>query len=78
MDTFFHVLVQNSADAVVILDAGGGILFASESATPIGGYTLDERAGRSGFEMIHPDDVTATRARFEECVRRPGVPARGA
>jgi len=34
MDTFFHVLVQNSADAVVILDAGGGILFASESATP--------------------------------------------
>jgi two-component system, cell cycle sensor histidine kinase and response regulator CckA len=77
MDTLFHVLVQNSADAIVILDAAGGILFASESATRIGGYTLDERVGRSAFEMMHPDDVAATRASFEECVRRPGVPVPG-
>src|SRR3954471_2065631 len=77
MDTLFHVLVQNSADAIVILDAGGGILFASESATRIGVYTLDERVGRSGFEMMHPDDVAATRASFEECLRRPGVPLPG-
>ena len=77
MDTLFHVLVQNSSDAIVMLDANGAILFASESATRIGGYTLEERVGRSAFENMHPDDVAPTRASFEECVRRPGVPVPG-
>src|SRR5436305_9622289 len=77
MDALFHVLVQNSSDAVVMLDARGSILFASESASRIGGYTLKERAGRSAFENMHPDDVAATRANFEECVQRPGVPIPG-
>jgi hypothetical protein len=30
MDPLFHVLVQNSSDAIVMLNATGGILFASE------------------------------------------------
>jgi signal transduction histidine kinase len=29
------------------------------------------------MENIHPEDVAATRAGFEECVRRPGVPIAG-
>ena len=37
-----------------------------------------ERAGRSAFEMMHPGDIAATRASFDECLRRPGVPVRGA
>ena len=77
MDTLFHVLVENSADAIVMLDASGSILFASESARRIGGYTLDERLGRSAFELMHADDMPATRAGFEECLRRPGVPVPG-
>ncbi len=78
MDTLFHVLVQNSSDAIVMLDVTGGILFASESSARLLGYTLDERMGRSAFELMHPDDVGSTRAMFEECLRRPGVPIPGA
>jgi two-component system cell cycle sensor histidine kinase/response regulator CckA len=74
MDTLFHVLVQNSSDAIVMLDATGGILFASESSARLMGYTLEERKGRSAFELMHPDDVAPTRATFAECIRRPGVP----
>jgi two-component system cell cycle sensor histidine kinase/response regulator CckA len=77
MDTLFHVLVQNSSDAIVMLDADGAILFASESATRIGGWALEERIGRSAFETIHPDEVAPARARFEECLQRPGVPVAG-
>jgi two-component system cell cycle sensor histidine kinase/response regulator CckA len=77
MDTLFQVLVQNSSDAIIMVDASGAIRFASESASRIGGYTLEERVGRSALENIHPDDVAATRAGFEECVRRPGVPVAG-
>src|SRR3954469_687305 len=78
MHSLFHVLGQNRSDAIVVLDSAGAILFASESATRIGGYTLSERAGRSAFEMMHPDDIAATRASFDESLRRPGVPVRGA
>jgi two-component system cell cycle sensor histidine kinase/response regulator CckA len=74
MDTLFHVLVQNSSDAIVMVNATGGVLFASESSARLLGYTLEERMGRSAFEMLHPDDIAATRATFEECLRRPGVP----
>jgi len=77
MDTLFHVLVQNSSDAIVMLNAAGGILFASESSARLLGYTLDERKGRSAFELIHQDDVATTRGMFEECLRRPGVPMPG-
>jgi two-component system cell cycle sensor histidine kinase/response regulator CckA len=77
MDTLFHVLVQNSSDAVVMLDVRGGILFASESSARLLGYTLEERIGRSAFEMMHPDDIAAAAAIFEECLRRPGVPIPG-
>jgi len=77
MDTLFHVLVQNSSDAVVMLDATGRILFASETASRINGYSIEERAGRSGFELMHPDDIAPTREAFEDCLRRPGVPVAG-
>ena len=60
-----------------MLDATGGILFASESSARLLGYTLEERMGRSAFDLMHADDVAPTRAMFEECLRRPGVPVPG-
>ena len=77
MDTLFHVLVQNSSDAIVMLDATGHILFASESSARLLGYTLEERMGHSAFEMMHPDDIAPTRATFGDLLRRPGVPVPG-
>jgi PAS domain S-box-containing protein len=74
MDTLFRVLVQNSSDAIVMLNEDGSIRFASESSARLLGYTLDERMGRSAFELMHPEDVAATRATFAECLKRPGVP----
>ena len=74
MDTLFHVLVQNSSDAIVMLDANGAVLFASESSARLLGYTLAERMGHSAFELMHPDDAASARARFEDVLRRPGAP----
>ncbi len=76
MDSLFHVLVQNSTEAVVMLNADGTVRFASESSSRLLGYTLDERRGRSAFENMHPDDVGASRVAFAECLRSPGVPLR--
>ena len=74
MDTLFQVLVQNSSDAIVMLNADASIRFASESSARLLGYALDDRLGHSAFELMHPEDVAATRASFDECLRRPGVP----
>ena len=74
MDPLFHVLVQNSSDAVAMLDADGTIRFASDSSARLLGYLLEERMGHSAGELMHPDDVPRARDSFAECLRRPGVP----
>jgi PAS domain S-box-containing protein len=74
MDSLFQVLVENSSDAIVTLNADGTVRFASESSERLLGYALDERRGRSAFELVHPDDGAAARAAFRECLERPGVP----
>jgi two-component system cell cycle sensor histidine kinase/response regulator CckA len=73
MDTLFQVLVQNSADAVAMLNADGTIRFASDSSARLLGYSIEERMGRSAFELLHPDDVQRTREGFAECLQSPGV-----
>ena len=77
MDTVFQVLVQNSSEAIVMFDASGAIMFASESSARLLGYTIAERMGRSGFELMHPDEVAAAKANLEEVLRSPGVPIAG-
>jgi two-component system cell cycle sensor histidine kinase/response regulator CckA len=77
MDTLFHALVQNSTDAVVMLDAAGSILFASDSSARLLGYTLEERMGRSAFETLHPDDLPLARTTFAELMERPGALVQG-
>jgi len=73
-DDLFHALVENSSDAIAVLDAEGVIRFASRSSARVLGYALEERLGRSGFELMHPEDVAAARAAFGNCLGQPGVP----
>lgn len=74
MDSLFRVLVQNSADAIVTLNADGSIRFASESSARLLGYTVEERIERSAFELMHPDDAAGARTGFDECLQHAGVP----
>ncbi|HET7517195.1 MAG TPA: PAS domain S-box protein, partial [Actinomycetes bacterium] len=62
----FRALVQNSSHMVIVLDAGGGITYASPAFRRMLGYRDDARVGQNVFELIHPDDVGDVRARFGE------------
>ena len=75
-DRLFRALVENSSDAIALVDAKGVIRFASQSSARVLGYSLDERLGRSAFELLHPDDLVDARRLLEDCLRRPGVPIR--
>src|SRR5918994_1164968 len=62
----FRALVQNSSHMVIVLDAGGGITYASPAFRRMLGYREDARVGQNVFELIHPDDVGDVRSRFGE------------
>ena len=62
----FRALVQNSSHMVIVLDAGGGITYASPAFRRMLGHREDARVGQNVFELVHPDDVYGVRARFGE------------
>ncbi|HKF67100.1 MAG TPA: PAS domain S-box protein, partial [Vicinamibacterales bacterium] len=70
----YHALVENSSDAVVLLNEVGEIVFISETSQRLLGYTIEERLGHSAWDMVHANDQPAVRAAFRECLRKPRMP----
>ncbi len=52
----FRSLVENSPDAISLIDAHGEILYGSASNIKLFGYRPEELIGRNCLELIHPDD----------------------
>ncbi|MBN1577577.1 MAG: PAS domain S-box protein [Chitinispirillaceae bacterium] len=52
----FRALIENSADAISLLDAEGRILYESPSYYRIMGYSAESRIGQNTFELVHPED----------------------
>lgn len=72
----FRALVENSSDAVIVLDADGSLIFDNPSTARPLGYMPGEKMGASVFDIIHPDDVARFRRVFEEAVAHSGVATR--
>ncbi len=59
----FRRLLLNAADAVVVLDRAGTIVFATEAIEELTGYSVDELVGRrDGNVIVDADDVERVRA----------------
>lgn len=67
-----HALIENSWDAIALLDADGIILYGSPSTPQILGYSLEEFVGRSAFELIREDDQALVNERLRRSIQRPG------
>ena len=50
-------LLDELPDVVIVLDAVGQVVWGNWRAERFFGHTLDEYAGRSGLEFVHPDDL---------------------
>jgi PAS domain S-box-containing protein len=74
MDVLSQALIENSGEAVILLNADGTIRFASQTSARVLGYSVEERVGHSGFELVHPDDLPRMRAAFADLLRQAGVP----
>jgi diguanylate cyclase (GGDEF)-like protein/PAS domain S-box-containing protein len=67
----FRSLVQNSSDAIVIIDAQNRISYHSPSLERLFGYAAQQVDGHSILEAIHPDDRPAVEALIASLSSRP-------
>jgi two-component system, cell cycle sensor histidine kinase and response regulator CckA len=69
----FRALIENSSDAIALIDANGTILYASSSTTRVLDYSPEEVVNRSALDMIHPDDRQRARQMLTSLVQQPGA-----
>ena len=67
----FRALIENSTDAIALVDAQGTITYGSPATTRITGYSLDEFVGRNAFEFIHPGDLESSSGLFAALLQKP-------
>ena len=67
----FHALIENSSDAVTLLNPEGLVLYTSASARQVLGYAPEQLAGQNAFDLIHPDDRETMLAGFMKVVQKP-------
>ena len=69
----FRALVRNSSDVIFVVNAEGTIQFASPSVERVLGHRIEVLLGTSGFELMHPDDISRVRGFYEDVLRDPGI-----
>ena len=63
-------LFELTLDLIVIVDRSGTIIRASPSARTILGYDPQELVGKSGVQLLYPDDLEHTRNEMRLARRR--------
>ncbi|MBZ5513137.1 MAG: PAS domain S-box protein [Acidobacteriia bacterium] len=72
----FRALVENSSDAIALLDALGTIVYVSHSVQRMMGFAPEEMVETCAFDHIHPEDVESVRRVFSALLKSPGIPLR--
>jgi len=67
----FRALIENSFDAITLLDSTGKIIYESPSSFKVTGYSVEEQVGKCGFDVIHPDDVIAVQKAYGQLMQMP-------
>jgi PAS domain S-box-containing protein len=66
-----HLIVENSSDILVFLNAEGSITYVSPSITPIIGYAPEEIVGCHIVDLVHPDDLDTMQQMLVEIEQAP-------
>src|SRR3954471_14935197 len=62
----YRTVIEDATDIISILDGNGSVRFISPSVTRLLGYGAEELIGRSGFSLIHPQDMRRAQANFSQ------------
>jgi diguanylate cyclase (GGDEF)-like protein/PAS domain S-box-containing protein len=72
-----RALLENSYDAIMLIDRGGTVRYASPATTRLLGYAPDDVVGRESLSFVHPDDREQGRRLMDQCALTPGAVVRG-
>jgi len=70
----FRSLIENSPDAISLVDTQGEILYGSASTAKIFGYQPEELVGRNCLDLIHPEDRDHSTRALQEVLAEPPRP----
>ncbi|MCE7065016.1 PAS domain S-box protein [Dyadobacter sp. CY326] len=73
----FRTLIENSIDAVLVLNAKAEPMYVSPAVKNVLGYTPQEVMDMNIFSMAHPDDMAELPKVMEKVIANPGVPIQG-
>ena len=65
-EELFHLISENAADLIAVVDMDGQRLFNSLSYQRVLGYSPEELQASPGFEQIHPDDRARVKKAAED------------
>src|SRR5467141_3308436 len=71
-EELFHLISENAADMIAVVDMEGRRIYNSLSYQKVLGYSPEELQAYSSFEQIHPDDRERVKKAAEEA-RRSGI-----
>jgi len=69
----FRALIENSADAITLIDTNGIAIYDSAAAPGMLGYAPEDWIGRDVFALVHPDDLPKSRDLFQRLGETPGA-----
>jgi len=69
----FRALVDNSSDALLLIDGEARITYLSPSSERHLGWTAQQMVHRSIFDFLHPDDRELVEVRMAETLAKPGT-----
>src|SRR5262249_24968403 len=70
-EAHFRALVENSPDAVALLEGSGRLTYLSPAVERLFGHSPESLLGTVGFELIHPDDLAMALGQFAKCQANP-------
>jgi PAS domain S-box-containing protein len=73
----FKTLIENSHDAIVLIDEAGFPTYYGSNAKKITGFSHEETKGKSVFDFLHEDDLEQCQSFFKEVSEKPNTPLIG-
>ncbi len=72
-EQYYRSLIENSADAITVLNADGSVRYVSPSARSITGLDPQKGIEENPFGSVHPDDIAKATDSFEKLMQDPGT-----
>jgi PAS domain S-box-containing protein len=69
---FFHALIANSQDAILVLNKEMELLYESPSAGQLFGFEGGSLVGRDPLRIVHPDDLSRVANMLQQLAQSPG------